>query len=126
MNRRTASFLTASILVLTIGGVGITRAAVQQRAATGPAPGSYTVTAGWGDKLGIANIFTPQTIEIYVGDTVTWKIGGSLEPHTITFGPSALLGRLANGFVAPIPQKAGPPIIALNSQVAFPTRGTTY
>jgi plastocyanin len=126
MNRRTASFLTAGILALGIGGAGITRAAVQQKAATGPVAGNYTVTAGWGDKLGVANIFTPQTLEIYVGDTVTWKVGGSLEPHTITFGPTALLGKLANGFVAPVPQKAGPPIIALNSQAAFPTRGTTY
>ncbi len=112
--------------VLLLGcGAGITRATVQQQF-TGPVPGNYTVVAGWGDSLGVANIFTPETLDVYVGDTVTWKIGGSLEPHTITFGSQRLLDQLASNFVARVPQKAGPPILSLNSMAAFPTRGNTY
>jgi plastocyanin len=111
-----------AVLVL---GAGLARAAVQQQP-TGPVPDNYTVVAGWGDHLGVANIFTPATLEVYVGDTVTWKIGGSLEPHTITFGPPKLLDTLASNFVARVPQKVGPPIVALNSMGALPTRGTTY
>ncbi|HXT36057.1 MAG TPA: plastocyanin/azurin family copper-binding protein [Chloroflexota bacterium] len=101
------------------------RAAVNHAAAP-TEPTTYTMTAGFGDQGGEANYFAPQTIAIYQGDTITWKVGGDLEPHTIAFGPKALLDRLASGLISPIRQKAGPPVIALNAQAAFPIVGTTY
>lgn len=86
----------------------------------------YIITAGWGDDDYAANIYTPHTLQIYAGDTVTWRINGLLEPHTISFGPMALLGKLAKNNVKVIPQKSGPPQIILQPQVAFPTRSHSY
>jgi plastocyanin len=125
--KRHTPLLLAGVLALGLGGAGIGRAAVQHQHASDPtAPAHYTVIAGWGDNYGAANIFTPATVEIYPGDTVTWKVGGTLEPHTVTFGPMAMLTKLAANITVVMPQKAGPPIIALNPQAAFPTRSTTY
>lgn len=127
MKRRT-SIVVTTLLVLGLGASGITRAAgAHQAAAPAPtAPATYTVTAGFGDRGGAANIFAPQVVEIYTGDTVAWTIGGDLEPHTVSFGPAALLGKLAAGLMRPVPQRGGPPLIAFNSQAAFPTNRTTY
>ncbi|MGH2411173.1 MAG: cupredoxin domain-containing protein, partial [Chloroflexota bacterium] len=121
------TLLVAWLLALSLGSAGYTRASTTQRTAVGPtAPATYTVMAGFGDQGGEANYFVPQSIEIYPGDTITWKVGGDLEPHTVTFGPPALLTKLANGLINPIMQKAGPPIIAFNSQAAYPSQGTSY
>ena len=125
MKRRT-SLLLAGVLHIGLGSAGIARVAFGQGAAAPTAPDTHVVTAGFGDRAGAANIFTPHVQEIYVGDTVTWQIGGMLEPHTVTFGPPALIDKLAAGFVTPIMQKNSPPIIALNSQAALPTMGHTY
>ncbi len=122
------SIAVAALVALSLGGVGISRAAASRHAAA-PAPTSpatYKVTAGFGDRGGAANIFAPQVVEIYVGDTVTWTRGGDLEPHTVSFGPPNLLDKLAAGILAPVPQKAGPPLVAFKSQVAFPTKRSTY
>lgn len=126
--RRSRSIVLAALVAVSLGGAGISRAAITQKA-TAPAPtapATYPVTAGFGDRGGAANIFAPQVVEIYVGDTVTWKVGGDLEPHTVSFGPAKLLDTLAAGILGPVPQKAGPPLIAFNSQAAFPTMGATY
>jgi plastocyanin len=121
------TLLVAGLLALGLGSAGYTHASVARQTATPPtAPAAYTVMAGFGDQGGEANYFVPQAIEIYPGDTITWKVGGDLEPHTVTFGPKALLVKLANGLINPIMQKAGPPIIAFNSQAAYPSRGSTY
>jgi len=121
------TLLVAGLLALGLGSAGYTHASTAQRATSTPtAPTTYTVMAGFGDRGGEANYFAPQSIEIYSGDTITWKVGGDLEPHTITFGPPALLTKLANGLINPIMQKAGPPIIALNSQAVYPSQGSTY
>ncbi|HEY8285559.1 MAG TPA: plastocyanin/azurin family copper-binding protein [Chloroflexota bacterium] len=121
------TLLLAGLLALGLGSAGFTRASEARQTATTPtAPMAYTVTAGFGDQGGEGNYFVPQAIEIYPGDTITWKVGGALEPHTVTFGPTALLTTLSNGLVNPIMQKAGPPIIAFNSRAVYPTHGTTY
>jgi plastocyanin len=85
-----------------------------------------TVIAGFGDRDGAANVFAPKVVDIYAGDTVTWRLGGALEPHTISFGPRALLQRLAEATVIPVPQRSEPPQVQLNPQVAFPSGGRTY
>jgi plastocyanin len=126
--KRSRSIALAALVALGLGGAGISHAAIGKQAATPTptTPATYKVTAGFGDRVGAANIFAPQVVEIYAGDTVTWTRGGDLEPHTVSFGPQALIEKLATGILAPVPQKAGPPLIAFNSQVAFPTMGTTY
>ena len=73
-----------------------------------------------------ANFFAPQVIEIYVGDTVKWTIGGELEPHTISFDPQRLLDTLANANLGPVPPQAGPPPLTFNSQAALPTMSMAY
>jgi plastocyanin len=118
--------LLAGALALGLGGACISRVALGQGVAAPTAPDTHVVVAGFGDSAAAANVFAPQVQEIFVGDTVTWRIGGTLEPHTITFGPPALIEKLVAGLITPIMQKAGPPIIALNSRAALPTRGHTY
>ncbi len=86
----------------------------------------YVITAGWGDDDYAANIYTPHTLQIYAGDTVTWRINGLLEPHTISFGPMSLLGNLAKNSIKVVPQKAGPPQIMVQPQIAFPTPSRSY
>ncbi len=124
--RRSRSLALATLLILGLGGARITQAAVSHQASAPTSPATYTVIAGFGDRGGAVNAFAPQVIEVYVGDTVTWKIGGALEPHTVSFGPQKLLDKLAAGIIAPVPQKAGPPLITLDSQVAYPTMGHSY
>ena len=121
------TLLVAGLLALSLGSAGYTHASMARHAASAPtSPAHYAVMAGFGDQGGEANYFVPQSIEIYPGDTITWKVGGALEPHTVTFGPPALLTKLANGLINPIRQKAGPPIIAFNAQAVSPTQGSTY
>jgi plastocyanin len=107
-------------------GIARTQAATSHAAAPLTAPQHYTITAGWGNDDYAANIYTPHTIQIYAGDTVTWHNNSLLEPHTITFGPQALLARLAKNSVIPEPQKSGPPSFVVNPQAALPTRRATY
>ncbi|HZU11753.1 MAG TPA: plastocyanin/azurin family copper-binding protein [Chloroflexota bacterium] len=82
----------------------------------------YVITAGWGDDDYAANVYTPSTLHIYAGDSVTWRVRERLEPHTVSFGPMALLGQLAKNSVNVVPQPNGPPQFELNPQAAFPTR----
>ncbi len=121
MNRRVIPILSAGILALGLGA-GLSRAASSPQAATQAA--NYTVTVGWGDRGFAANIFTPEVIQIYAGDSVTFRSEAGLEPHTVTFGPMSLLSQLNPELF--IPQKAGPPIVALNPKVADPTPGHIY
>lgn len=121
MNRRALPFIAAGLLVL--GGAGLTRASLAQQA-TPTAPETNLVTVGWGDKDFAANIFTPQEIHVYAGDTVTFRNNGALEPHTVTFGDLKTLMNLAPENVIPV--KNGPPIVAMNPKVFYPTQGRTY
>jgi plastocyanin len=127
MNRSKAT-IVAALLALTVGSAGISHAAAgRHAAATDPtSPTTHMVTVGFGDRGGAANVFAPQVIEIYVGDTVKWTVGGELEPHTVSFGPPSLLEKLAGSILGPVPQPSGPPLIAFNSQAALPTMGTSY
>lgn len=118
------SLIIAATLALGLGGALAGAATRSQVAPT--APQTRTVVAGFGDQGGAANVFAPRTIDIYTGDTVTWRVGGALEPHTITFGSPTLLKGLSANQLQPLPQKSGPPQLAFNPGVAFPTARSTY
>lgn len=119
------AFAFMVLLAMAAGGAAAAHAAVQpQTGAT--TTETRTVIAGFGDRVGATNVFAPKVIDIYAGDTVTWRLGGALEPHTISFGPRALLQRLAQATILPVPQQGGPPQVQLNPQVAFPTAARTY
>ena len=116
----------AALLALAVGTVGRTQAAAPGRSEAATVPATYRITAGWGDDDYAANIYTPHAIQIYVGDTINWRNNSLLEPHTISFGPAPLLAKLAKDSLLPVPQKAGPPQLTLNPQIAMPTQSRTY
>ncbi len=87
---------------------------------------TYDVVAGYGDDDYAANIFNPEIVKIYAGDTVRWHNGGLLEPHDVAFGPTAALAALAATLQVVTPQKTGPPVVTVGPQFAFPSPGTTY
>jgi plastocyanin len=89
-------------------------------------PTTHTVFVGWGDKDGAAMMFTPKWIDIYVGDTVTWRWTSNLEPHTVSFGPAAMIKKLADAMNAPMVSSSGAPVVGAPPQVAYPTMGHTY
>lgn len=66
--------------------------------------------------------FYPLHLTIHAGDTVVWT-GGF---HTVSFGPAALLTQIQKGLFMPVPQKSGPPALALNPKVAFAVGGHSY
>lgn len=45
------------------------------------------VAASWGDNLVGVNRFSPETVSIKVGQTVTWTDHSSWLPHTVSFNP---------------------------------------
>jgi len=111
---------------LLVGRMEATRAASPQQT-TGPTSvAHYAATAGWGNDDYAANVYTPETLNVYVGDTVTWHTGGILEPHTITFGPYGALSQLANHLTTATPQRGGPPLLELNPSIGLPTRSPVY
>ncbi len=111
------------------GSTGVLARAAQAAHAHGGTPTAattYDVTAGYGDDDYAANVFNPQTIQIYAGDTVRWHIGGLLEPHDVVFGPKAALDNLAANLEVVVPHKAGPPTVEINPQLAYPMQGMAY
>jgi len=50
-----------------------------------PAATAGAVAAGWGDRITAVNKFDPTSINVKVGDEVTWTSVSPYEPHTITF-----------------------------------------
>jgi plastocyanin len=53
-------------------------------AANAPAPTTTTAPAAAGPKVAVGdNTFSPGTIKVAVGDTITWKNGGAVA-HTVT------------------------------------------
>jgi plastocyanin len=50
-------------------------------------PNGATVTAGWGDKLVAVNRYSPATVSIKAGQTVTWRGVSPYMPHTVSFEP---------------------------------------
>lgn len=104
-------------------------AVAQSRAQQVIAP-EQTVLVGLGQQevsQGSALSFTPKYLDVTVGQAVLFRDVDALEPHTVSFGPMALLKDLAgkDQFV-PIPQKSGPPLLAFNPKVALPTPATAY
>src|SRR5438132_819677 len=46
-----------------------------------PVGNGATVAAGWGDKLVAVNRYSPETVSIKVGQTVTWRTVSPYMPH---------------------------------------------
>jgi len=94
--------------------------------ATPTAARIYDVTAGYGDDDYAANVFNPQVLQVHVGDTVRWHVGGLLEPHIVAFGPKATLDNLAATFQVVVPAKVGPPTVEINPRLTYPSQRATY
>ena len=80
---------------------------------------THNVTVG-----GAGNTFSPVSISIAAGDTVTWTYAGGAAPHNVTSDPGAVTAfRCANGC-----DGAGgdgtPSATGWTSTVTFPTAGT--
>jgi plastocyanin len=52
-----------------------------------PVGNGATVAAGWGDKVVAVNRYSPETVSIKVGQTVTWRTVSPYMPHTVSFQP---------------------------------------
>ena len=107
-------------------GAGVTHSAASRQVTAPTSHQTFHAQAGFGTDDWAANIYSPHQINIYVGDTITWKNKGLLEPHTITFGPMSLLRQLSQQTILAAPQAAGPPQLQLNPRFALPTRRATY
>ena len=75
------------VVAFSLGAGGITHASVRPHITAPTTTTSATVVVGWGDKGADALTFTPKYIDIYVGDTVTWRDADGIDVHTVTFGP---------------------------------------
>ena len=74
---------------------------------TDPAAASgASVVAGWGDKAIGFNRFSPETVTIKVGQTVSWKDHSSWLPHTVSFQPP-FASPSEEGAFLPVGAKAG-------------------
>jgi plastocyanin len=118
----------AAVIALGASTAGLAYAAGAFATAQPTSPTNYTVYAGGGHNGDdFTNIsFTPDTLNIYVGDTVTFKNADSVEPHTVTFGDYNMLNNLSSRLTSVQPNKNGPPTIALLPKAVEPTTGTTY
>lgn len=122
--------IALALIVLSLVPALQTRAAAGGSSVHAAVPPELTVLIGLGQfevSQGSQLSYAPKYLDVTVGDTVAWREIDQLEPHTVSFGPMALLKDLSrkDQFI-PIPQKAGPPVLQLNPKVAFPTPGTTY
>lgn len=80
---------------------------------------TWTVLAGGGIKGAavVSNAFSPRTIEIAVGDTVSWKFQQPWAVHTVTF---------VSGQKPPELEVHEGDKVYLNAQIMFPEGGKTY
>ncbi len=130
--KRASPLLLLSLLVLALAPTARIHAAPPRggSAVHAAVPPELTVLIGLGQlevSQGAQLSYAPKYLDITVGDTVAWREIDQLEPHTVSFGPMAMLKDLSRKDQnIPIPQKAGPPMLQLNPKVAFPTPGTTY
>jgi plastocyanin len=128
--KRYQSICLIGTLALSLGAartIQTTHAGSHRAAAMAMAGNStWEVTTGEGSDGATVNLFLPEVVHIYAGDTVRWHVQGNIEQHDIIFGPLATIQRLAAQLFMPVPQKAGPPLLALNPQLAGPTPQTTY
>jgi plastocyanin len=52
-----------------------------------PVANGATVSAGWGNTLVAVNRFSPETVAVKAGQTVTWRTKSEWMPHTVSFQP---------------------------------------
>jgi plastocyanin len=128
--RRVFALVLAGMIIAGQAPGLLTHAAAGRNLASQTIPPEHTVLVGEGQlevSQGSWLGFAPKYLDITAGDTVLFKDVDALEPHTVSFGPMAMLKDLAgkDQFV-PVPQKSGPPVLAFNPKVALPTQGTTY
>jgi plastocyanin len=118
----------AGILALGTSTAGLAYASGAFSATQPTSPTNYTVNIGGGHNGdNFTNIsFTPDTLNVYVGDSVTFTNVDSVEPHTVTFGDYNVLNNLSTQFVSLQPNKNGPPTIALLPKAIEPTTRNTY
>ncbi len=92
-----------------------------KKLAKGPKLAKSTVQGG-NDKSPVVQLrFFPSKIHVPVGGSVRFQVKSRPEIHTFSFGPANYLQNLANAFVTPEPNAAGPPTLVFNGQVAFPS-----
>jgi plastocyanin len=108
---RIIATLAVAFLVVASSGAFVTPAAAAKQ--------TWTVVAGGGtkDAAVVSNIYHPRTIEVAVGDTVTWRFGPPWPGHTISF-----LG----GEKPPALEMHEGDKVYFNPQVFFPAGGKTY
>ncbi|MFN8124812.1 MAG: plastocyanin/azurin family copper-binding protein [Thermoleophilia bacterium] len=63
-------------------------------------PAANTVLVGVGTAHGAKFAFAPKALTVAAGTTVTFRMGGKSEIHTVTFGPQDQRDRLIAGFNA--------------------------
>jgi plastocyanin len=129
MKRLVSLALVCLVVISSVPSLRAHAATARSRAHTAAVP-EQTVLVGQGEldvSQGSLLSNTPRYIDITVGDSVLFRDVDALEPHTVSFGPMAMLKDLAgkDQFIA-IPQKSGPPVLALNPKVAFPTPHAPY
>jgi plastocyanin len=128
--KRVLAVALAGLIIVGLAPGLHTHAAAGRNLAPHTIPPEHTVLIGAGQlevSQGSWLGFTPKYLDITAGDAVLFKDVDALEPHTVSFGPMAMLKDLAGkDQFMPIPQKSGPPALAINSKVALPTKGTTY
>jgi len=127
--KRALPVALCGLLFLTLTPAAVTQAARSQGGPTAPAAGAVTVLVGLGQagvSPGSYLGYAPRYVDVSVGDTVVFKNIDQLEPHTVTFGPMALLKQLNQDIFVPEPQKSGPPLLVGNPKAILPTPGHTY
>ncbi len=126
-HRLGSAVIALSLLVaLLLVNQGVTFSASPPPSTAPTSPQHFVATLGYGQDDWAANVYNPHKINVYVGDTITWVNHSKLEPHTVSFGPMSVLQGLSRARVLVTPQQGGPPQLALNPMLAFPTRSATY
>jgi plastocyanin len=125
---RVKLLLAAAILAIGPSTLGFAYASGVFSAAQPTSPTHYTVYIGGGhNNDDFTNIlYTPDKLNIYVGDTVTFVTLDQVEPHTVSFGTYNMLSQLANQVITPVTNNNGPPTLTLLPKVVEPTKRTTY
>ena len=127
--KRILPLILAGLLCLSFAPAAMTHAARSRGGPSASVPSTVTVLVGLGQagvSPGSYLGYAPRYIDVTVGDTVIFKNIDQIEPHTVSFGPMALLKKLNQDIFLPEPQKSGPPILVGNPQAVLPTPGHTY
>jgi plastocyanin len=74
-----------------------------------------TITAGPGPARFTVTSFFPKRATVPAGSTVTFKLAGKNEFHTVSFGTPQIFQRIGPTFIGP------PPVIAFGPLVVYPT-----